>query len=770
MSEENSKSSSNDAIFEMAGIVLMALAAVALFALSALTLALGARGKKEKDEGKEWDEVLFSKLSVAVSVLVVLICGVLFLDYRLPTSFSVKDFPHVKELLFSSDPPLVNGEAQALIKEKKEQIKSQQFNLNFTKKEVQRLVESKERAENWLSRADKWSKKSARESLQYRQEQLREGVREHQENIAKRDGLQNELSELQKGLEQAKEEELRERQRSFTQRILFSGSGERQKRWLLWALLLVVLSVVLSYPLEIFMNDEKKRENKILNLGTSLDYFFSFFPFVLGYPIRKLMAFTGLELEPKEDSSKRERFTETMRLGPGKKSYMTEKNLNYHTQVVGGSGAGKTNLLKLIIEDRLARDHGVIFFDFKADIELMDWMAGVCKAAGKSDELSMISMSDPKISHSYNPLQNGNETEITSQLMNSLNWSEGFYRDVAESGLMIIIKAFCFRRDQLNKSFNIGDLYSFLTDASYRMDMVALIHEYQYPERFRSDLRRICEELSSNKKDNYQGLVNQLSKVINSSAGEIFCGDDPTAPEFSFKKAMSEGEVSYLFMNSLRLKETASIVGKMMLQDLMKTVGYIYDERGYQKRPMTLVIDEFASFATPDFGEFIEKARGAGIGVIVAYQSLQSLKSVGGDLMIKLNENTASKIVFQIQDSQDAQWFAGLLGTKTIEKETSQREEGLFFDRDTGMKSIREVEEYVVHPNTLKNLRTGEVLLICSKVDPHYGAIKTYLANEYRADYVRKNKPIQGLERGRQPSVGAIAKKDEDSFSPRDFI
>jgi type IV secretory pathway TraG/TraD family ATPase VirD4 len=139
--------------------------------------------------------------------------------------------------------------------------------------------------------------------------------------------------------------------------------------------------------------------------------------------------------------------------------------------------------------------------------------------------------------------------------------------------------------------------------------------------------------------------------------------------------------------------------------------------------------------------------------------------------MIKLNENTASKVVFQVQDSNDAQWFAGLLGTKTIEKETSQREQGLFFDRDTGMKSIREVEEYIVHPNTLKNLRTGEVLIVCSKVDPHHGVVKTYLANEYRAGYVRANKTIRSSQVRRTLNTRITPRRNErESLSPKDFI
>ena len=430
--------------------------------------------------------------------------------------------------------------------------------------------------------------------------------------------------------------------------------------------------------------------------------------------------------------------SQIMKLGRNPKAYLTDRNLNYHTQIIGGSGAGKTNLLKVMIEDRVRKGHGVIFFDFKADIELMDWMTGLSESSGRREDLMMISMSDPKVSHTYNPLQYGTETEITSQIMNSLTWSEQFYRDVAESGLMIMIKAFCFRRDQGGKSFFLNDLYSFLTDASTRMVVLGEILNLNYPERFRSDLRRVCEELSNSKKDNYQGLVNQISKIMNSTAAEIVSGTPDIEADFNFKDAIRSRKIAYLFMNSLKLKETASIMGKLMLTDLMKTVGSIYDDRNFVKRPLTLIIDEFASFATPDFGEFIEKARGAGIGVIVAYQSRQSLNSIEGDLALKLNENTANKVVFQVQDSDDAQWFCGLLGTQKAEKETHQAEEGFIFgDTKTGMKSVREVEEYVVHPNELKNLRTGEALLVSTKVDPHFCIMKISLAEEYSSEYVK---------------------------------
>lgn len=39
----------------------------------------------------------------------------------------------------------------------------------------------------------------------------------------------------------------------------------------------------------------------------------------------------------------------------GRSAYLTERNLACHVQIVGDSGSGKTNLLKLAIEDRVAK-------------------------------------------------------------------------------------------------------------------------------------------------------------------------------------------------------------------------------------------------------------------------------------------------------------------------------------------------------------------------------------------------------------------------------
>ena len=120
-------------------------------------------------------------------------------------------------------------------------------------------------------------------------------------------------------------------------------------------------------------------------------------------------------------------------------------------------------------------------------------------------------------------------------------------------------------------------------------------------------------------------------------------------------------------------------------------------------------------------------------------------RTIEDNLAIKVNENTANKIVFQVQDSEDVEWFCSLLGTKKTTKETYQAEDGIFGDTKTGMKSVREVEEYVIHPNQIKNLKLGQALLYCSKVDRHHAIMNIKKANPLIGRYERKSVPSKNL-------------------------
>jgi len=743
--KNNSKpnnNSSNDIYADIGkaiGIGLLAFTAIAVAFLLTLSASMAVMAERLRDHGfTEW-EIFKAKSWRIVGLLpFILIIAFIAADY-IPQNITIKNFVKVAR---GKDHPETEKDYRELVEDAKSKLESTESDLRMEKYSLESSADDNARLVREHKRAKTVEEKS---EIEERNNRVVDDYNKSEANIAK---YTKEIPELKKKLELRREDldAFRNGQRTSFDKTLnevlatAETTNTNKEKFMLFGILFLIGSLIVSYPM-IYAIRSDKRELKIFNKVIR------FLDVVIGkvsewgqVPFRFIifLFYKGKE-KPLNPSL-------VMQLGLERNSYLTDSNLNYHTQIIGGSGAGKTNLLKVMLEDRMAKGHSIIFFDFKADIELMDWMAGASEQYGRKDDLVILSMSDPKLSYAYNPIKHGSETEISSQIMNSLTWSEPFYKSKSEGALLVILKALCYQRDMGGRDFHLGDLYQFLNDASFRMDIVSAVSSLNYPEMHRGDLKRICEELTvPNKKENFNSLITQISKILNSSAGDIVVHKIGNDEEFEFREVMETGKIAYLFMNSLKLKDTASIMGKLMLQDLMKAVGNIYDDRNAIKHPTTLIIDEFASFATPDFGEFIEKARGAGISIVIAYQSRKSLDHIEDNLAIKVNENTANKIVFQVQDSEDVEWFCSLLGTKKTTKETYQAEDGIFGDTKTGMKSVREVEEYVIHPNQIKNLKLGQALLYCSKVDRHHAIMNIKKANPLIGRYERKSVPSKNL-------------------------
>ncbi len=732
----------NDASNEVAGevgkMLILGFAAVAAWIaiiVLSFSASLAAMGEKYRDHGfNEW-EILKSKTWRVVGMLPFVLIIAYFSAQYFPKNISIKNILSVTQL---SDGPKTETEFRELVEDAKSKIENAQDEVRTLGYSIQSNVEDAQRIDQELRKAKTIEEKSELE------ESYNGTEKEWNENKVALTAVKNSIPEWKGKLEIARNDLQAIRsggQTSFDRSKAKAGLAEIKQEngntsnFMWYGFLFAILSLPLSYPMTYFSRSEMRSLKNFQAFAKWLDRVTDKISYAGLIPFRFLATIIGAVGNSEEKIKKP---SSVMQVGYERNAFLTDRNLNYHTQIIGGSGAGKTNLLKVMLEDRIAKGHAIIFFDFKGEVDLVDWMAGATEHYGRRDDLAMISMADPKMSYAYNPISLGSETEISSQIMNAFTWSESFYKNSAENALLIILKAFCYQRDITKKTFHLGDLYQFLTNPSFRMDTVSAISLLNYPEMFRADLKRICEELSTNKKENYLSLVTQISKILNSSAGEIVARKIGHDEEFNLKEAMSSGKITYFMMNNLKLKETASIMGKMILQDLMKTVGNIYDDRTYTRNPVTLIIDEFASFATPDFGEFIEKARGAGISIVVTYQSRKSLDHIEQSLALKMNENTANKVVFQVQDSEDVEWFCSLLGTKKATKETHQAEDGFFGDTKTGMKSVREVEEYVIHPNEIKKLKLGQALLYCSKVDPHHVLMNIKEANEFEGRYERE--------------------------------
>lgn len=91
---------------------------------------------------------------------------------------------------------------------------------------------------------------------------------------------------------------------------------------------------------------------------------------------------------------------------------------------------------------------------------------------------------------------------------------------------------------------------------------------------------------------------------------------DSKYSQLDLTRMLEGGEIGYLSLNTLSFKETAKAFGKIIISDLASMAGKINSMGGSKGREIFILIDEIASFATPELVECLRMARSAGIHIL----------------------------------------------------------------------------------------------------------------------------------------------------------
>jgi type IV secretory pathway TraG/TraD family ATPase VirD4 len=125
-----------------------------------------------------------------------------------------------------------------------------------------------------------------------------------------------------------------------------------------------------------------------------------------------------------------------------------------------------------------------------------------------------------------------------------------------------------------------------------------------------------------------------------------------------------------------------------------------------------VIIDEFADLAQEDFIGFLDRARSSKISIIVAHQEICDLQRISPEFAGRLMGNTSTLYAFLQKRPESAEMISKMGGTKKAWKETVQVNRTWLFEHQTGGKSLREVEEFCIHPNVIKSLGVGKCVVV----------------------------------------------------------
>lgn len=349
---------------------------------------------------------------------------------------------------------------------------------------------------------------------------------------------------------------------------------------------------------------------------------------------------------------------------------LSEIDFSKHSFIVGAAGFGKTNLISLLQEHSLQNEKPIIFIDPKGDLEALETFRALCK---KYNRTCHIFSEHYKKSIKLNPFKEGSINQVTDRIISSLEWSEQFYKSVAV--------------DALSNSLRI------LQDAKRPFSL--------------SNICSVLEE-SFNTKETL-GLRVQLNSIRNSDFGKILEEDETTK---NCMKIREEKSCLYIGLSTQGYGETAYALGKMFLGELLYASYFKLinesDSHKSMKESISVFFDEFGAIVTPRFIELENKCRGAGIQLFMAVQSPSDIDKIDPHLTLAILESSSNFFVLKQRMDYGASMFANAIGTKVTKKYTTKEENGT----DTGLNSVREANELLVHPDIIKNLRVGQCVLL----------------------------------------------------------
>jgi len=375
-----------------------------------------------------------------------------------------------------------------------------------------------------------------------------------------------------------------------------------------------------------------------------------------------------------------------------------------HVHLIGATGSGKTESVILnFLKQDVSRGLGSIILDAKGDRSFLETLNEVVP----TNRLKIFDLSS-EVSVEYDPLADGSALESAQRLFSSLNWSEEYYKSKALSALQRLFEK---HRRIHGKNPNLKELDLYLAKSANFTTMLA---DDDYSRKV---AEADFEELSGLRDQIHSLCISHLAKTLSPVAGN----------SINLRDA-ANGTVFYFRLQSLLSPQLVSVLGKLLINHLSFLAGTSHrskETKANQNQFIPIYLDEFASFACPEFADLISKARSAGYALHFSHQSVGDLAEVSKGFLSQITDNSATKIVMRINDPDTAEFFARSFGTRLYQRVTQRVTNVKEVDTAelVGEGSQREAHQFRASPDLFKTLPTGMgSVLIAHGDDTEQGA------------------------------------------------
>ena len=367
-----------------------------------------------------------------------------------------------------------------------------------------------------------------------------------------------------------------------------------------------------------------------------------------------------------------------------------------HALLLGASGSGKSNALLWTVSLHMEASFGVVVIDMKADQALASRLEA--EAVRREQPFYFWSLDG---GDRWNPLARGNRSELKDKLIATEEFSERHYQATYERYLLNLFRVL----EDKPAERHLRNVMRLLDPAALAMEA-----------------RDLPDDAAAEEVGAYlAGLSgDRLALLVEGGQGEWLMPFDEPAGELDLRHALVEGACVVFSLNSSRYGATAKLIGNMAIQDLKTVCGH-REDRPDLARPALVAVDEFSGLAGDQTAGLFQRARSAGVSLLLATQELADLRRVDEGFDEQIVGNVEYLLAGRQNNPDSAETVAAIAGTEEVWVHTCQTEECLQrqerFVRESGVGTKHRGREFYVSPDEIKQLGVGRMVLV--EKNPH---------------------------------------------------
>src|SRR5260221_1763008 len=193
-----------------------------------------------------------------------------------------------------------------------------------------------------------------------------------------------------------------------------------------------------------------------------------------------------------------------------------------------------------------------------------------------------------------------------------------------------------------NPGTTLYDMLAFCRDADYRARLMRNVKDPTVRDDFKYEYDKYNDKPSEQER-RVQALMTRLRSLV--VGRPLIRNILSQRQSINFRRAIDRREILLIKLPTVSMKQDARLIGTILMAQISAAI-FSYRDTPPEERPgVTLIVDEFQNFASPDFERLVSEARKFGARLVMAHQQRDQIP----DYLDKPTLNARTIVCFRVE-------------------------------------------------------------------------------------------------------------------------